>query len=273
MLTQSSKWMLNVAAVLANIITCVAATSPLSQDTAFRGQITGSPSCPQQPLTLWYIKPAAKWVEALPVGNGQIGAMAFGGIGNERLQLNDGTLWAGGPYDPSNPKGKEALPEIRNLIFDGKYKAAADLASKTMMAHPLGQLQYQTAGDLLLSFGPVDKVENYRRDLNLDTAVTSVSYTIEGIEYKREVFSTPVDQVIVMRLTANKPGKISFTAGMTTGIKTSVISVDTVRPPMTDRARAAWISPPAPVPKARGSIPRTVVPVVIRIGRRRRRPD
>jgi alpha-L-fucosidase 2 len=222
MFTQSSKWILVVfAAVLANIITCFAATSPLSQaqltkNTAFRGQIAGQPLYPQEPLTLWYTKPAARWVEALPVGNGRLGAMVFGGIDNERLQLNEGTLWAGGPYDPANPGGKKALPEIQKLIFEGKYRQASGLASKTMMAHPLGQLQYQTAGDLLLSFGPIDKVENYRRDLNLDTAITSVSYTIGGVVYVREVFSTPVDQVIVMRLTADKPGKISFTAGFTT---------------------------------------------------------
>ncbi len=223
MFTQSStKWIFGVfAAVLANIITCVAATSPVSQshlitDTAFKGQIVGQPSYPREPLTLWYTKPAVQWTEALPVGNGRLGAMVFGGIDNDRLQLNEGTLWAGGPYDPANPEGNKALPEIRKLIFEGKYREADGLTARTMMAHPLGQLQYQTAGDLLLSFGAIDKVENYRRDLNLDTAVTSVSYATGGVAYTREVFSTPVDQVIVMRLTASKPGKISFTAGLAT---------------------------------------------------------
>jgi alpha-L-fucosidase 2 len=223
MSAQSSKWILGVlSAVLINAITCVAAASPLSQDTAFKGQITGQSLCPQEPLTLWYTKPAVQWVEALPVGNGRLGAMVFGGITNERLQLNEGTLWAGGPYDPANTEGKNALPEIQKLIFEGKFREADGLASKTMMARPIGQMQYQTAGDLLLSFGAIDKVENYRRDLNIDTAVTSVSYIAEGVEYKREVFSTPVDQVIVVRLTANKPGKISFTVGLTTPQKAQV---------------------------------------------------
>ncbi|HRT23984.1 MAG TPA: glycoside hydrolase family 95 protein [Anaerohalosphaeraceae bacterium] len=170
----------------------------------------------QDSLVLWYTEPARQWVEALPIGNGRLGAMVFGGIDQERLQLNEETLWAGGPYDSANPKGREALPEIRKLIFEGSYKQAAELASQTMMANPLGQMPYQTVGDLLLSFDTIDKVENYRRDLNLDTALASVSYTAEGTAYQREVFSTPVAQVIVIRLTADKPGKISFTASLKT---------------------------------------------------------
>ena len=104
------------------------------------------------PLVLWYDKPAAKWVEALPVGNGRLGAMVFGGVNQERLQLNEGTLWAGGPYNPVNPQAKDALPQVRQLVNEGKYREAASLLSAKVMAKPLGQMPYQTVGDLLLTF-------------------------------------------------------------------------------------------------------------------------
>ncbi|MGD0383786.1 MAG: glycoside hydrolase family 95 protein [Thermoguttaceae bacterium] len=169
---------------------------------------------PEQPLSLWYRQPAKQWVEALAVGNGRLGAMVFGGVENERIQLNEDTLWAGGPYDPNNPEALAALPEARRLIFEGKYGDANRLIGAKMMAKPLKQMQYQTVGDLLLTFPEQKSVENYRRDLNLDTAVASVSYTADGINFTRQVFSSPVDQVIMVRLTADKPGKITFTAGM-----------------------------------------------------------
>jgi alpha-L-fucosidase 2 len=164
-------------------------------------------------LTLWYRQPAQKWTEALPVGNGRLGAMVFGGVTNEVLQLNEDTLWAGGPYDPNSPDALAALPEVRQLIFDGKYRDAAKLIGEKVMARPLRQMPYQTVGDLTLSF-PVEKAEHYQRDLNLDTAIASVTFEAGGVKSRREVFSSPVDQVIVVRLTADKPGQISFTAGL-----------------------------------------------------------
>ncbi len=167
-------------------------------------------------LTLWYRQPAKQWVEALAVGNGRLGAMVFGGVQDERIQLNEDTLWAGGPYDPNNPEALAALPEARPLIFAGKYAEADRLIGEKMMAKPLKEMQYQTVGDLLLTFPEQGAVEDYRRDLNLDTAVASVSYTADGVKYTREIFSSPVDQVIVVRLAADKPGKIVFTAGMKT---------------------------------------------------------
>jgi alpha-L-fucosidase 2 len=169
---------------------------------------------PEESLSLWYRHPAKQWVEALAVGNGRLGAMVFGGLENERIQLNEDTLWAGGPYDPNNPEALAALPEARRLIFEGKYGDANRLIGAKMMAKPLKQMPYQTVGDLLLTFPEQKSVENYRRDLNLDTAVASVSYTVDGVNFTRQVFSSPVDQVIVVRLTADKPGKITFTAGM-----------------------------------------------------------
>src|SRR5690348_4363588 len=101
---------------------------------------------------IWYDKPAVKWEEALPVGNGRLSAMVFGNPVQERLQLNEGTLWAGGPYDPVNPEAKDALPEIRQLINDAKYREAARLISAKFMAKPLSQMPYQTVGDLQLTF-------------------------------------------------------------------------------------------------------------------------
>jgi len=171
---------------------------------------------------LWYEKPAAKWVEALPVGNGRLGAMLFGGVAQERLQLNEGTLWAGGPYDPVNPEAKEALPQVRHLINEGKYREAAGLISAKVMAKPLGQMPYQTVGDLLLTFPGTTNIQNYRRDLSLDTATATVSYTSDGVRYTREMFANAPDNVIVMRLTADKPGKLSFVAGMKTPMAASV---------------------------------------------------
>jgi alpha-L-fucosidase 2 len=171
---------------------------------------------PAEPLTLWYRQPARQWVQALAVGNGRLGVMVFGGVNQERLQLNEDTLWGGGPYDPVNPEAQGALPEVRRLIFDGKFREADRLIGAKVMAKPLAQMPYQTIGDLLLDFPEVKSVENYRRELNLDTAVASVSYTSDGVRFTRDVFSSPVDQVIVVRLTADKPGQVSFTARLKT---------------------------------------------------------
>ena len=179
---------------------------------------------PTEPLSLWYRQPAKKWVEALAVGNGRLGAMVFGGVGQERIQLNEDTLWAGGPYDPANPDALEALTKVRALIFAGRYPEAHNLISQKMMAKPLTQMPYQCLGDLLLKFPyAANEVTDYRRDLNLDTAVATVAYTIDGVRYTREIFSSPVDQVIVIRLKANKSGKVGFTASMKTPQKASVI--------------------------------------------------
>jgi alpha-L-fucosidase 2 len=167
---------------------------------------------------LWWSKPAGKWEEAAPVGNGKLGAMVFGQPSNERIQLNECTLWAGGPYDPVNPDAKDALPEARKLVNEGKYREAADLVSTKVMAKPLGQMPYQTVGDLQLAF-PAAEVTDYRRELDLDSATTTVSYQSGGIRFIREVFANAPDNVIVVRLSADKPGALSFSAGMKTPMK------------------------------------------------------
>ena len=176
-------------------------------------------------LKLWYLRPAQEWVEALPIGNGRLGAMVFGGIEKERIQLNEDTIWAGGPYDPSNPEALEALPKVRKLIFDDQFRQAHDLIKAKMMSKPLRQMPYQPLGDLHLRFRHVDKVTDYYRDLDLETAIAHVSYTAGGVRYSREIFSTAPDQAIVMRLTTDKPRQIAFTASLTSPQKSSILAV------------------------------------------------
>src|ERR1043166_4601036 len=161
-------------------------------------------------LLLWYDKPASEWTEALPVGNGRLGAMIFGGYAIEQLQLNEDTLYAGSPYDPNNPEALQALPEARRLIFAGKYKEAHDLVGAKMMAQPIKQMPYEPVGDLRLTFPGHESVTNYRRQLDLNTAVATVSYQIDSTTFTREIFASPLDQVIVVNLTADRPRQLNF---------------------------------------------------------------
>ena len=142
--------------------------------------------------------------------------MVFGGVTRERLQLNEDTLFAGGPYDPSNPEALEALPEARRLIFAGEYKKASELIGAKMMARPLKQMPYEPVGDLELEFPDHGATSRYRRELDLDTAVAQTTYVVRGVTFERQVFSSPVDQVIVVRLTAHKPEQITFAATLNT---------------------------------------------------------
>ena len=161
-------------------------------------------------LILWYDKPASEWTEALPVGNGRLGAMIFGGPATERLQLNEDTLYAGSPYDPNNPEALKALPEARRLIFEGKYKEAHDLVGAKMMAQPIKQMPYEPVGDLKLLFRDHDNVSNYRRQLDLDTAIATTTYKVGATNFIREIFASPVDQVIVVGLIADRQRQLNF---------------------------------------------------------------
>jgi alpha-L-fucosidase 2 len=165
-------------------------------------------------LKLWYNQPAKQWVEALPIGNGRLGAMVFGNPFNEQIQLNENTIWGGQPYRNDNPDAKEALPKVRQLIFEGKYKEAQDLVNQKFISKNSQGMPYQTAGSLYLSFPGHENFTNFNRELNIETAVTTVRYDVDGITYKREVFASFPDQVIIVRITAGKPGKINFTASL-----------------------------------------------------------
>ncbi|WP_187262439.1 glycoside hydrolase family 95 protein [Pontibacter beigongshangensis] len=166
---------------------------------------------------LWYEQSATNWNEALPVGNGRIGAMVFGGTAKEQLQLNEETVWAGEPGNNVIPAFYSELPQIRKLLMEGKNKEAQDLAMQVVprAASPDNNygMPYQPIGNLFIEFPGHDKAANYYRDLDIQQAVASVSYQVNGVTYKREIISSFPDEVIIVRLTADKRKSLSFTLG------------------------------------------------------------
>ena len=164
-------------------------------------------------LKLWYKKPANLhngWNEALPIGNGRLGAMVFGGVQTERIQLNEDSVWYGGPRDRNNPYALENLPKIRDLIKSGKIHEAESLATIALSGVPEGQRHYEPLGDVLIDFNGHDHYINYTRELDIEQAVSRVNYTIDDTSFSREIFSSAPHQVIVMRLKSSGPQKISF---------------------------------------------------------------
>ncbi|HSE30612.1 MAG TPA: glycoside hydrolase family 95 protein [Pyrinomonadaceae bacterium] len=165
---------------------------------------------PWSNLRLWYEQPAREWNEALPIGNGRLAAMVSGGAGFERIQLNEETVWAGEKRDRINPEAANNLAEVRRLLFAGKPKEAEILAERTMISIPKRMPPYQPLGDLLLNYFTQGTATDYKRELDLDTAIASVSYLAGGVRFSREVFASAVDQVIVVRITADKPKSVSI---------------------------------------------------------------
>lgn len=149
---------------------------------------------------LWYTRPADEWVQALPIGNGRIGAMVFGGVASERLQLNEDSFFSGGPYDPTSPSAHDALPLVRELIFSEKYADAQKIADANLIARPPKQMSYQTIGDLRLTFPGIENSSEYLRELNLPTAVARTQFSVGATSMIRSAFASAVDQVIVVRL-------------------------------------------------------------------------
>ena len=171
------------------------------------------------PYKLFFNQPAAKWPDSLPVGNGRLGACVFGNPSLDRIQLNEESIWDGEIRDRNNPRAGEAVPKIRELLFSGKIAEAEALAYSDMLSVPRRMPCYQTLGDLHLDFSPSGltpnaAIEDYRLELNLDTAIAAATFTHAGTRYTREVFSTAPDQTIVIRLTASQLGKLSFTASL-----------------------------------------------------------
>ena len=164
-------------------------------------------------LNLTYDKPAEKWTEALPIGNGRIGAMVFGGTEDERLQINESTLWGGGPHDYTNPEAHTNLDEIRRLIFAGKVDDAEKL-SATMMGQPKLLMPYQPFCDLRLHFPGHGQTTNYRRELHLNDAIAETAYKTGSARFQREAFISYPDQVLVVRITASEAGRLTFTASL-----------------------------------------------------------
>ncbi|WP_317984473.1 glycosyl hydrolase family 95 catalytic domain-containing protein [Microbispora bryophytorum] len=178
-------------------------------------------------LALWYDESAGTdWLRALPIGNGRLGAMVFGNVDTERLQLNEDTVWAGGPYDQSNTRGAGALGQIRQLVFQNQWSQAQSLIDQNMLGNPSAQLAYQTVGNLRLTFGSSSGVSEYSRVLDLTTATTTTSYLQNGVRYKREVLASAPDQVIAIRLTADRGGSITFSATFDSPQRTTRSSPD-----------------------------------------------
>jgi alpha-L-fucosidase 2 len=189
-------------------------------------------------LKLWYKQPAnatvtdnpyrgkddPEWLKALPLGNGSLGVMVFGDVNRERIQLNEESMWSGSPDDNDNPEAFPALGKIRELLYRGNYKAAVELTQQTQICKgqgtgrgsgakvPFGS--FQTLGDLWLDFEKQGSYGNYHRELDLEDAMVRIYYTQKGVQFKREIFVSHPDQLMVMRLTADKPGKVSFKASL-----------------------------------------------------------
>lgn len=185
-----------------------AGTAALTTDSAVKAQTSN-------PNLLWYRQAANNWNEALPIGNGRLGGMVFGGVGEEHIQLNEDSIWAGKSMNRINLEAAKAVPEVRRLLLAGKIREAEVLADKTIIAKPRRMPPYQPLGDLWLRFSGIETESDYRRELDLDNGVARVSFTAGGAKFTREVFVSAVDQVMVVRLSCDKPGKLSFAATLT----------------------------------------------------------
>jgi len=176
-------------------------------------------------LKLWYDEPAGLWVEALPLGNGRLGAMVYGDPVNEEFQLNEETIWGGSPYNNTNPQAKDALAGIRELIFQGKNAEAQKLCGPAICSQGANGMPYQTVGSLRLDFDGIEKCDNYYRDLDIEKAIAKTTFSANGVDYTREVITSFTDQLVIIKLTASKKNKISFTARYTTPYKDAIKSV------------------------------------------------
>jgi alpha-L-fucosidase 2 len=195
------------------LATSAAAAAALSQRATF-GQVMqeAAPADDPTPYKLLFDQPASTWADSVPVGNGRLGACVFGQPGKERIQLNEESIWDGEVRDRNNPLAGQTVERMRQLLFAGRVADAEALVLTDFLSIPRRLPCYQTLGDLHLDFGAMEGISGYRHELNLDTAIATTTFTHEGVQYRREVFSSWPDQAIVIRVTASRPGKISFTA-------------------------------------------------------------
>lgn len=173
-------------------------------------------------LKLWYKQPAKTWVEALPLGNSRMGVMVYGGTACEELQLNEETVWGGSPYRNDNPEALKHLEEVRALIFANRNADAQQLIQKTFYTGKNG-MPYQTIGSLIISSPGHDQVTDYYRDLDLERAVATTRYKVDGVTYQREVFTSFADNVVIVRLTADQSGKLNFAASYESPLEYKVV--------------------------------------------------
>lgn len=169
-------------------------------------------------LKLWYQQPAKVWTEALPLGNSRLGAMVYGGVVNEQIQLNEETVWGGGPHRNDSPKAFGVLPKVRELIFAGREKEAEKVMADNFFTGQHG-MPFQTIGSLMLEFDGHADYSNYRRDLDLERAVASVRYKIGEVNYTRTIFTSLVDNALIIRIETDKPGAVNFTTRYSTPYK------------------------------------------------------
>jgi alpha-L-fucosidase 2 len=178
----------------------------------------------KQNLKLWYNKPSGRtWENALPIGNGRLGAMIYGNVEKETIQLNEGTVWSGSPNRNDNPLALDSLAIIRQLIFEGKQKDAERIANRVIISKKSQGQKFEPVGNLQLAFNGHENFSNYYRELDIERAVTKTSYNVGDVTYTREALASFPDRVVIMRLTASKPSQISFSAFFTTPQKRATI--------------------------------------------------
>lgn len=165
---------------------------------------------PNPATTLWYTDSVNTWEDGLPVGNGRLGGMYFGNVANDRIQFNEDTYWTGSPYSTVKKGGYKKLPELRKLLFEKKFVEGHLLFGRYFLGNPVEQQKYQNMGNLVMDFGTGEAVTDYKRQLDLATGIASIHYTQNGIHFTREVLASYPDQAIVVRITSDKPGSISF---------------------------------------------------------------
>lgn len=181
---------------------------------------------PADDLKLWYSQPAKAWTEALPIGNSHLGAMVFGGTSRAEFQLNEETFWAGGPHSNNSNKALEALPKVRQLIFDDKFAEAQDLVNQTFFTGQNG-MGYLTLGSLYIEQEGLDSAENYYRDLNISKATTTTRFTVDGVNYTRTAFASFTDDVLIIKLEADKKCALNFDISHKCPLPTNIKLTDT----------------------------------------------